>query len=330
MGRHRTAEEKARTGMAGRTRAQLDDLRQVATELRRSGRTYDDIALELGISKSTCSLWLRDVTPERRAPVRGGRDVTGQLALELAPASGRELARARRREGALLREIAAEQGVSTSTAWSWCAGLPVPPRARHGGDAEHVRRMSRSRWDRVLAERERERQEVHQLAAASVGPLSPRDLVLALAVSYWCEGTKSKPWRRREGLTWMNSDPGLVRLFLAGLRELDVPPERLRFRLSIHESADEAVARAWWADVVGVAPETFLRSTLKRHRPGTVRLNTGAHYRGCLVVRVLQSRALYQQVDGLVQGLVAAAAAAPASRMAPSSPTTAPPPSAVG
>ncbi|MGW4548414.1 hypothetical protein ACWEN4_18875 [Streptomyces violaceorubidus] len=46
-----------------------DDLRDRARELRLQGWTYDQIQVELGCSKSSISLWVRDLPkPERRAP----------------------------------------------------------------------------------------------------------------------------------------------------------------------------------------------------------------------------------------------------------------------
>ncbi|WP_330458287.1 hypothetical protein OIB37_16105 [Streptomyces sp. NBC_00820] len=46
-----------------------DDLREKARELRLQGRTYDQIQVALGCSKSSISLWVRDLPkPERRDP----------------------------------------------------------------------------------------------------------------------------------------------------------------------------------------------------------------------------------------------------------------------
>lgn len=46
-----------------------DDLREKARELRLQGMTYDQIQVELGCSKSSISLWVRDLPkPERRDP----------------------------------------------------------------------------------------------------------------------------------------------------------------------------------------------------------------------------------------------------------------------
>jgi hypothetical protein len=85
--------------------------------------------------------------------------------------------------------------------------------------------------------------------------------------------------------------------------------------LSIHESADVEAATRYWAEVVGAAPSDFGKPSLKRHNPKTVRKNTGEAYVGCLVVRVLQGRQLYQQIEGIWRGIVAGAVPIP-SRVA--------------
>jgi hypothetical protein len=58
---------------------------------------------------------------------------------------------------------------------------------------------------------------------------------------------------------------------------------------------------SWWAEFVGVAPESFQKTTLKRHVPSTRRHNTGEGYRGCLVVSVVKCRGLYWLIEGIVR-----------------------------
>jgi hypothetical protein len=65
-----------------------------------------------------------------------------------------------------------------------------------------------------------------------------------------------------------------------------------------------AAAVSWWARFVGVGPERFQRSTIKRHAPATVRHNTGEGYRGCLVVSVVKGRGLYWLIEGIVLATV--------------------------
>lgn len=164
--------------------------------------------------------------------------------------------------------------------------------------------MRRRYWDRVLAEREDERQSIRAQHAVRIGAMTPRELEIAAVVAYWCEGCKSKPYSRREQVTFINSDPGLIPLFLSWLDQIDVSAEHRHFSLSIHESADVEAATAWWADVVGLPPDAFGKPVLKRHNPKTVRKNVEDAYVGCLVVRLRQCRRLYQQIEGIWQGIM--------------------------
>lgn len=292
-----------------------DDHRAAALALREAGRTYDEIADELGVSKGSLSLWLRDLphpSDEQREAVHESAQLApeaAQLSL-LGPALRGDrvaLARQMRLNGFLLHEIAEEFSVSVKTACLWCTGLPVPQRARHGGDREHVRMMSRKRWDATLAERDEERVALKQAAAARVGVLSDRELELIAVTAYWCEGSKDKSYDRREKVVFINSDQQLIEAWLEWLLRRGFGRDRIRLNLSIHESADIDAATAYWAAVAGVDPSYLGRPMLKKHNPRTVRKNIGNAYVGCLVVRVLQGRELYQEIEGVWRGIAAGA-----------------------
>ncbi|MFI6207098.1 hypothetical protein ACIBAI_11925 [Streptomyces sp. NPDC051041] len=221
-----------------------DDLRERARELRLQGWTYDRIQAELGCSKGSISLWVRDLPkPDRRDP------------------------------------------------------------------AEQAKLAARKRWEHELAVRERQRQRTKAAAAQEIGELSDRDLFLTGVALYWAEGTKDKPHARRERIAFVNSDPGMIRLFLAWLDLLEVERERVAYRVMIHESADAEAAERYWAGVVRADRSAFGRTTLKRHNPRTVRKNTGDDYHGCLVLTVRQSAELYRRVEGWWYGIVGAATA---------------------
>lgn len=276
-----------------------DDVRQAALALRAQGFSYNAIVRELGVSKASCSLWLRDIPAGKRQVASASTgDGVGQ--------ASEEVARQRRREGALMKEIAHELGVSVTSVHRWTWDLPAPPASRHGGDPDHMERMRRRRWDRVLAQRADERAAVHAAHAARITALSQHELEIAAVVAYWCEGTKSKPWKQREQVTFINSDPGLVRLFLAYLDQVGFPQEHRRFSLSIHETADVARAQAWWSVALELEEARFGSAMLKRHNPRTVRKNVDNEYVGCLVVRLVQCRELYQRIAGVWQGIMGA------------------------
>lgn len=334
MGRHRTPDEKrvlgeqaramraaglstqrikAELGIGGSTAAALlrdggptgaarprqpVDVRALAVELRRAGRSYGAIAAELGVSKSTCSLWLRDVVVEVPTGLPAPAGEAGADAAD-GPQVRARLLRAR---GHLLREIADELGVSVKTVHVWTTGLPVPHRARHGGDAAHVALMNERRWAAHRRHRDIESQQRKLAAANEVGLVDDRTLLLLGAVAYWCEGTKSKPWRPRSTMTFINSDPVLIRLFVRWLGLVGVPPERWVVRLQIHETADVPAAEQYWRGVLQLPDLVFARATLKRHVPLTRRKNVGADYHGCVTIYVRRGAELLEQVEGRMVG----------------------------
>ncbi|MEU6620735.1 hypothetical protein ABZ926_08105 [Streptomyces litmocidini] len=216
-----------------------DDLRTRARELRLQGWTYDQIQVELGCSKSSISLWVRD--------------------------------------------------------------LPKPERKRTREEASEIARRG---WEVTLRRREDERQNRKGLARDEIGFLTERELFLIGVGLYWAEGSKSKPYARRENVIFVNSDPDMIMLYLAWLDILGIEPERRRYRVMIHESADVAAAEQYWADLVQVDVATLCKTTLKKHNPKTVRKNIGDDYRGCLVVSVLRGSDLYQRIEGWWSGMV--------------------------
>lgn len=228
----------------------------------------------------------------------------------------RAAARALRAQGLTYEEIVERLGVAKSSVSLWVRDIPhVPDPERTRRVQAHVRMMAEARWSGYRAERDARRAQARAAAADSVTSLSREELLRLGALIYWCEGTKSKPWRENAAeVVFINSDPMLIDLFLRFLAAAGVAEERVCFRVSIHETADAEAAVRWWADWVGVPPSSFLRTTMKRHNPKTVRKNTGEAYRGCLVIRVRRARELYWMIEGLVTGVHRAAMADVRSR----------------
>ena len=261
------------------------DIREQACDLRRQGLSLSQIAARLGRSTGTVQDWLRGVP----APAWTRRP----RAKDAERARAREL----RADGLAYAEIANELKVSKSSVSLWTRDLPHP---EHSPEDLDARRAGHRRYFERRREREdRARGCYVKSVTDDVGHLSERELIIAGAVAYWAEGTKRKPWRRAERVTFTNSDVDMIRLFLAFLRLMGVSDDRLRLRVAIHESADEEQARIFWAGVTGVPADAFQRSTLKRHVVATRRKNVGVGYHGCLVIVVLRSVALYRQVEGI-------------------------------
>lgn len=225
-----------------------------------------------------------------------------------------ELARMRtqavtlRRAGKSRREIKEALGfIGNSTLNQLLRGEPLPP--GRAGSAESRQRTAEGvqrYWAAERPARESTRAAISAAAAAQVGKLTDREITIAGAIAYWCEGAKSKPYRLDEQVRFINSDPGLIKFFLRFLDKAGVSPERLRFCVHIHEGADAETATGYWAGVVGVAPDQFSRPVIKRHVPRTSRQGDNTGYHGCLRVSVAKSSGLYREISGWAHGVMTA------------------------
>ena len=266
--------------------------------LRRQGKTYDEIREVIGsVDDGTLRIWCRGIP--RPPETRRSHPHT---------ALKRECRRLRG-QGLTYEEVAALTGASTGSLSLWLRDIRVTPeRTRRQGA-----RPPRSQLPYAVAARasaEAVRAARRTAAFQSLGAVSDRELLTAGVALYIAEGSKAKPWRPRDRqVTFLNSDASVTTVFLAWLDLLGIPEERRSYRLSIHESADVAAHEQWWAMTLGLDPETFMRATLKRHNPKTVRKNVDADYHGCLIVRVRQPAPLYDAIEGWWHRLVTEATA---------------------
>ncbi|MGH2556302.1 MAG: hypothetical protein ACRDHO_11365 [Actinomycetota bacterium] len=173
------------------------------------------------------------------------------------------------------------------------AALAEKSRMANQRRADSIRAASRARHERLIQE-----------AASQVSKLSEAELFVAGVVAYWAEGAKTKPWGNRTRVGFINSDPGMVTLFLHWLDMLGTPRCDLTFRVAIHERADIDAALRFWSEVADTPPSQFLRTTLKKHNPRTTRKNIGLGYHGCLIVSVRRSADLNARIEGWFKGLL--------------------------
>lgn len=276
------------------TADQPPDLRTIARALRLEGMTRPQIARSLSVSTWRVTELLAG-EPARSPGLRArAKDDLHEKAREL------------RGEGRTMPEIAEELGVSKASVSLWTSDLPKPPPREPGShDFERIAAARRAQWEERLGEREQERRAVKSDAAADVGPVTERELILIGTALYWAEGSKDKPYDRREALTLINSDADVIRVYLRWLRLMGFENDDCSFGLSIHVTADVRSAERFWRGVVGDGG-SWRRASLKRHRPESVRKNVGTGYHGCLVVYARLSRVAYQRMEGYWRGIVGA------------------------
>jgi hypothetical protein len=203
-------------------------IREQAITLRRAGKSRREIKeiLRIGSNQTLTEALKGEPPPEwTRRP----------NAKDRLRAKAREL----RAEGLDYEEIAAELHVSKSSVSLWVRDLPRPARLSYEECRKRAAEGARRYWDAERPAREAARTADRAAAAAAqIGPLSDREILIAGAIAYWCEGAKSKPHRIAEEVNFINSDADLIRLFLRFLDLAGIVRQRLKYRLHIHETAD--------------------------------------------------------------------------------------------
>jgi transcriptional regulator with XRE-family HTH domain len=273
--------------------AAFEQLRERAIALRRAGHSRREIKALLGItSNATLDRAVRGEPPPEWTRRPNAKDEVRARAREL------------RAQGLDYEEIVAALGVSKSSVSLWVRDMPRPPRLSYEETRKRAAEGVRKYWAAERPAREARREAVRTAAAAEIGNLTARDILIAGAIAYWCEGAKRKTYRQAETVAFINSDPDLIKLFLRFLNTAGVVAAQLGFRVHIHESADVTAAEQFWMAVTGAEAAQFHRTTLKRHNPRTIRKNVGADYHGCLIVSVRQSGDLYQRIEGWVRAAI--------------------------
>jgi len=255
--------------------------------LRRQGKSRSEIKQILGpMSNSTLNDALKDEPPPEWTLRPNAKDELRAKAREL------------RAQGLDYEEIAGALGVAKSSVSLWVRDLPTPARLSYAERRKRSAEGTARYWAAERPVREARRAAIRVVAATEIGELSDRELLIAGAIAYWCEGTKGKSHRPSARVVFINSDAGLIQFFLRFLDSTGTTRADLTFRVYLHEKADIESAQRFWIDVTGASPGQFLTPVLKRHNPKTVRKNVGENYHGCLRIDVRRSAELYHRIEG--------------------------------
>ena len=264
-------------------------LREQAIALRRAGKSRREIKELLAItSNDTLNETLKGEPPLARNFRPNAKDVERAKAREL------------RQQGLVYNEIAANLGVSKSSVSLWVRDLPRPETKPLSYEAFRERQAAGVRrwWAAERSIREAQREAARAAAAAEIGQINDREVIIAGAIAYWCEGAKNKPYRRGDQIIFMNSDPALIKFFMRFLDVAGIERDRIRCKVNIHEGADAEAAQRFWLGVTELKAAQFRQPALKKHNPRTVRKNVGHAYYGCLRLDVRQGASLYRKIEG--------------------------------
>jgi DNA-binding transcriptional MerR regulator len=144
-----------------------------------------------------------------------------------------------RQRGYSLPEIKKITGHSSSTVFKYIQGVKILPEFEEIWKNKRKASITRSirKW-----------QEAREEARNLIKKLTKKEKILIAASLYWAEGAKND-------LSFLNSDPALIKVFLECLKELGLKKERLRVSLRIYEDLNREEALNFWAKIVGISKE---------------------------------------------------------------------------
>ncbi|MFA4998614.1 MAG: hypothetical protein WC514_01205 [Candidatus Paceibacterota bacterium] len=217
---------------------------QEAVKLRLAGKSYNEIARALDVSKGSLSLWFKN--------------------LELTVAAKKLL----------------EDKIRL---------------ARERGLFKNNRRRTQS----IKIENQR----VRQTTAKEIRPFSRKDLLLIGAALYWAEGYNRQENASSPYVSFGNSDPNMVALFLRFLREvMGISGDKMRPIIQVHQNVNIKSAISFWAKISNIPQERF-RVTYQISRASKGRRPHNSLPYGTFKINV-SSRKNFFRIKGWIDGLI--------------------------
>lgn len=121
---------------------------------------------------------------------------------------------------------------------------------------------------------------------------------------YWAEGAKEKEYSPGQSVSFSNSDPMMIRIFLKWLKEcLKIPEKKISLEIYIHETHRERVkeTQKYWSGVTGFPEDKFDKIYYKKDKLIGNRKNKGENYHGLVRIKVKESTDLNRKIAGWIE-----------------------------
>lgn len=148
--------------------------------------------------------------------------------------------------------------------------------------------------------------EIIESAQYDIKSISNRELWLIGIALYWAEGSKSKEHNTSVGISFSNSDPNMIYIFIEWLRRcLGIDDKDIITSLYIHELHKHRTKDILdiWGKKINKPLSFFKYVYYKKNKIKTNRKNTGDLYIGLLRVNIKASSDLNRKITGWIKGI---------------------------
>ncbi|MEK9135282.1 MAG: hypothetical protein AAB451_03225 [Patescibacteria group bacterium] len=148
-----------------------------------------------------------------------------------------------------------------------------------------------------------ENKKVRQIATGEIKPLSQYELLLVGAALYWAEGYNRQDKFPSPFISFGNSNPDMVVLFINFLIEImKIPEEKLRPIVQVHHNIEPKSAIDFWAKTCNISKERF-RVTYQTSRASKGKRHFNSLPYGTLKLNV-PGRQNFFKIKGWIDGLI--------------------------
>lgn len=208
--------------------------------------------------------------------------------------------------GKSYNEIAKDLDVGKSLLSYWLRDLELPLEAKKilevksSYPREKFAEYNRQKHERV----QKENRQIRESSQKKIKAIKSYELLLLGAALYWAEGYKRHGGKIPTAyLSFSNSDPNMVKVFLRFAREvLKVSEEKVKPRIHLYPSTEKEDAIRFWSEITSISKERFSTSVqVSRASQGKRPKNLLPN--GTLDLRI-HSRQKFFEVMGLIDGLI--------------------------
>lgn len=162
-----------------------------------------------------------------------------------------------REQGYSINDIALKLKAAKSSISIWTKHIIMTDVQREALQARaHSREAIEKRRTARLLNEAAKRNSIVASAFDEVGVIAPRELWLIGTALYWAEGGKTQRMVR-----FSNGDPKMIQLMMRYFRETcDVPEDKFRGHIHIHEHLDTDAAEAYWSEIAKIPRQKFYKT----------------------------------------------------------------------
>lgn len=205
--------------------------------------------------------------------------------------------------GEILRELNLS---SKGTLSYWFHDFKIPSEARKRlaskiklAQEKGLLDFNKNRTRKIL----KENGEIFQEAVDNTPRIQRDELLLIGASLYWGEGTLRGLKRGYQGVSFSNSDPRMVAVFMRYLREgLNISDSQIRTCIHIHPNISPGKAKNFWSRITGLPKHNFSITAQISAASKLKRKKNFLPY-GTLSIRI-NRRQIFYRIRGYIEGII--------------------------